>query len=512
MLQADDLSQSNDIKQKILDYFHLYFGNYVLSTELKLSELGFESIDYIQLAAYLLKTTNRWLDISKINKNMTISDINSYLLTLEGPKPNLSHNVKLDELQKHAYAAQFNGEQCNRVTYVIHYLQLQDHVELPRLLDAIVATINNHFILQCKITQLNDECYLVASEPQNEFLLKSPLLSRHFFSKKDIKKLTLTVYSDRLAGIYLQKKKNKYYLIINFHHIILDGWGHKIIQEEIFRRYAGLPVKQRNFINERAALNNIYTTSMNQPSVMEELKAIYKTMDLNEYNNLDFLFKEQSVLKHSCLVISKDELNHYAKKNNIEGLSYSTIFTFMMYQMIRQVSGKSKLLLFITLSNRFLPIPGIIELAGNAAIGLPLFLDKEKHTWQDLGQHIDERLRLYFKHMSYGAIVRLLLEGDTLLNQYIAPFGLAYYLLLTFTNNISKAIYNEDPVASNYVHWNNSRSYLDYPNKLLFCDVHDMGPDCFLHVHSRMTEGVHDLLFTHFMAENFPDAIAKMSN
>src|SRR5690606_7500622 len=138
----------------------------------------------------------------------------------------LSHNVKLDELQKHAYAAQFNGEQCNRVTYVIHYLQLQDHVELPRLLDAIVVTINNHFILQCKITQLNDECYLVASEPQNEFLLKSPLLSRHFFSKKDIKKLTLTVYSDRLAGIYLQKKKNKYYLIINFHHIILDGWGH----------------------------------------------------------------------------------------------------------------------------------------------------------------------------------------------------------------------------------------------------------------------------------------------
>lgn len=505
-VNPDAVQQSASINQKIVGYLQLHCKRQEIHLGMQLKELGFESIDYIQFATYLLHETDKWLDISKIDEEMCLSAIST---CLGDPQPctiKLKETIKLDRLKAHGYAAQINGEQSNRVSYVVHFLALQEHVDLDRLKTAVNETLNNHFILNSKLTCIKDEYYLTAAERQSDIWFKGSFL----FPKKDINSLAITVHSPRLANIYLQKKKGCCFLIISFHHIIMDGWSQKLVQEEIFRRYAGLPVEQNSISKDFLSLNNIYPVSMNEPSNTNELKVVFNAIKPGYYRNLDCLFGKRLETKYCNLVISKEEMNDYAQRNNIQGYSYSTVFSFMIYHMISQLSGQDKLLLYISLSNRFLPIPGVIGLVGNMVTGLPLFLHQNRMSSQNFAGHIDTLLQLYFKHMSYGAVVRLLMEGDALLNKYISPFTAPYYILLTFTNNVTKMVYKEDPIAGNFVHWNKSKCYIHDKNKRLFCDVHDMGTEFYIHFHSRMTKGVYHSMLSNFLAKNFPKAFALM--
>ena len=499
--KSDFLDPTLDFIPNLLSYLQSKLSKPAINEQNRLADLGMSSIDYIQLAAYILKITNKWLDISKINQELTLANIPLALSEVQSPESNPKNMVKLDQLQRHTYAAQINRTAINRVTYIIHYLRLKENVDLPKLVDAIIKTLDNHFILNCKLIHLNGDLYLTSSLAQDEILLKSSI----FFRNKTKNKLIITVYSDRLVNIFLQKEKGKYNLILNFHHIILDGWGHKLVQEEIFRRYAGLPVKNRNFIEEITALNNIYPASMKEHSITDELRSLFKTIDPRQYHNLLNLFDGKLECNYSCLLVSKEEINGYAIRNKIEAYPYSTIFTFMIYQMFHQIAKRSKILLYMTLSNRFLPIPGIIDLVGNAATGLPLFLDSANLSFPEFGKHIDDILQIYFKHMSYGAIVRVLLEGATLLNKYLSPFELPYHVLLTYT----KLVYDEDPIIGEYVDCNSSTSFFSYPNKKFFCDIHDLGTECILRFHSKMVKNVHGSLVDSFLAKNFPKATAQ---
>jgi hypothetical protein len=502
----DAEQQSAVISQKMLEYLQLHCKNQEIHLGMQLKELGFESIDYIQLATYLFNETNKWVDISKIDEEMSLSSLGSCLADTKPCSVNLTETIKLDRLKARGYAAQINGEENNRVSYVVHFLALQEHVDLNRLKSAIIDTLNNHFILNSKLTCVMNEYYLTAAEQQSDIWFKGSFL----FPKKDLDSLAITVHSPRLANIYLQKKKGHCFLIISFHHIIMDGWSHKLVQEEIFRRYAGLPVEQNTINQDFISLSNIYPASMNEPSNTNELKAVFNAIKPGHYRNIDCLFEEKLETKYCNLVISKEEMDDYAQRNNIQDYPYSTIFSFMMYDMIKQLSGQDKLLLYISLSNRFLPIPGVVELVGNMVTGLPLFLHKNQMSSQDFAGHIDKILQLYFKHMSYGAVVRLLMEGDALLNKYISPFTAPYYILLTFTNNVTKMVYEEDPITGNYVHWNKSKCYLHDKNKRLFCDVHDMGSAFYVHFHSRMKKGIHHSMLSNFLAIHFPKACALM--
>ncbi|KTD60704.1 condensation domain-containing protein [Legionella shakespearei] len=505
-VNSDTVQQSASINQKIVEYLQLHCKNQEIHLGMQLKELGFESIDYIQFATYLFNETKQWLDISKLDEEKPLSALGSCLSDTNPCAVNLKESIKLDRLKARGYAAQINGEESNRVSYVVHFLALQEHVDLNRLKSAIIDTLNNHFILNSKLTCVNDEYYLIAAERQSDIWFKGSF----FFPKKDINSLAITVHSPRLANIYLQKKKGHSFLIISFHHIIMDGWSHKLVQEEIFRRYAGLPVEQNNISKDFISLNNIYPVSMNEPSNTKELKAVFNAIKPGHYRNFDCLFEKKTETKYCNLVISKEEMDDYAEKNNIQGYPYSTIFSFMMYHMVRQLSGHDKLLLYISLSNRFLPIPGVVELVGNMVTGLPLFLDENQMSSQDFAAHIDKLLQLYFKHMSYGAVVRLLMEGDALLNKYISPFTTPYYILLTFTNNVTKMVYKEDPITGNYVYWNKSKCYLHDKNKRLFCDVHDMGSEFYVHFHTRMKKGMYHSMLSNFLAIHFPKAYALM--
>ena len=144
------LSDIVDLNTRIASYFQSFFKEKNVNTDARLIDLGFESIDYIELAAFLLKTTGKWLDISKINDHIKISDIESYLLSLELEKPEHKKMVKLNALQRYSFTRELNNDYPGVVMYIIHYLQLKEHIDLSKLKQAIKSTLNNHYILNTR--------------------------------------------------------------------------------------------------------------------------------------------------------------------------------------------------------------------------------------------------------------------------------------------------------------------------------------------------------------------------
>lgn len=505
MQQSEDAvvaSNKNDVNQQILYYFQRFFAESPVYIDARLIDLGLSSIDYIELAAFLLKTTKKWLDISRINDNSKISDIELYLLNLEVDKQSNKKMLRLDEFQRYAYRGQLNDEHSNFNTYIIHYLPLKSEINLPKLYNAIKDTLDNHFILNSKLIRLIDDYYFVNTNKQTEFIFKGSFL----FPQRDLARLIVRVQSNRLVNIYVQRKKNNHYLIISFHHIALDGWSYKIVQEEIFRRYAGCHhLNRKNLTQDIASLNKMHSASLSEKSNTDELKSIFAPINPYNYGHLRPLFYGKLQTNYHCFVLPKEEMNNYKQKNNIMSNPSVVVIAFMLHQMIYQVFRVNKFIIDISFSNRYLPIPGITELVANLVTGMPLFLDNTKLEPQQFAAKINETLKIYFKHMSYGAITRILLENNTLLNEFISPYQRPFRVILSYTNNTSKITYGNDSITGHYINFNKQICYVNLKEaRTLLIDLQDMGEEFHLHLHSSMVKGAHFSMIDKFLKINFP--------
>lgn len=494
-----------DLNTKITNYFQRFFKDHKVNPNTRLIDLGFESIDHIELTMFLFKTTAAALDIAKVNQHTRIADIPSLVVKLEQEKSNHKKMVALDSYHRYVYSAQLKDDNCPYVTYLIHHLCLKESIDIDKLRQAIANTLSNHFILNSKLIRMIDDYFFESTASQSDFSFKGSFL----FPKTDLGKLIISVRSDRLVNIYLQKKGKQNYLIIAFHHIALDGWSHKIIQEEIFRRYAGLYANtKKNVLEEISALNSIYSSSLNQESDTAELAALLKPIDPYQYNHLNHIFYGDLQVNYTGFVISKEELDHYAQRNYLNDFPYSVIFSFMLHQMIHQASGVDKLMVYTSLSNRNLPVSRISELVGNFVTGLPLFLNSENLESRQFAAKINESLNVYFKNMSYGATTRILLENNTLLNEFLSSFHQPYWLMLTYINNISKMIYGNDSITSEYIDWDKSKTNLCIQySRGIFLDVHNMGAKFFVQIHSRMVKKIHPTMISNFLKLNFPNVV-----
>lgn len=502
-MQTSDVENLN---KDIAHYFQRYFSNTAIDSQTKLTALGFESIDYIELAAFFLKKTNKWINIAEINRHTTVASIATLLLELHTEEPHHTM-VQLDKFQQFPYSSQLNGDTTSNPAYIIYHLQLKEPIDIPKLKKAISDTSSNHFMLNCRLRRINDDFFFEPCSIQSDFHFKGSFL----FPKNDLKKLTIRPQSNRLVNIYLQKGKKHYYLIISFHHAAIDGWSQKIVLEEIFRRYNGhYHVPTQNKPEEIKALNQIFPASIKEHSNLAELKALLKPVVPEQYNLLSHLFNGELQPAFNCLIFTKEEMDKYADAHQIKA-PYNVLFTFMYHQIISQISGQHRLMIHTTLSNRHLPIPGITQLVTNIPTALPMFLDDSRVKPPEFATKINEIMTIYFKNMSYGAISRALLENDTVLNEYLSFYRHSFALIFTYINNTSKLIYGSDSILSQHINWQQSRCHVNSGGKKVFMDIHRLGNEFVMNIHSRMLKGTHQAMLYHYFEVHFPEKLSQLN-
>lgn len=485
---------------ELFNYFLRYFTDETLfNTKKRLIDLGFESLDYLELGAFILKNLKQWLDISQINKETKICDLPFYLI--DPPKIKCkSNHVKLLKIKQQFYKYQFQDPNSLDITFSTNYYGLKSDINLSLLEDKIRETLDNHYLLNTRLMKQLDDYYFIPTEQQESIYIKSS-----FFSKEN--KFIVTVHSHRLVNIYLYKKNKIAYLIIAFHHAVMDGWSRQVILEEIFRRYSGqhnTPPKDKAL--EIAALNNIYDISLTTRCNIQELKKLLNSIkNPKQFFEVDYLFYGPIEHNSDVVLITEQELEQYTGLNHFP---YSTLVFLFIYTILNKISGHDKFAIHTSLSDRLLPIPEICDLIGDLTRGLPILLDKKEYNAYQFAHEINETLRIYFQHMPHSVTDRILLDGDTFLNRYLSPFHQPYYLLLTYINDISKTLYKSPSIINKYIDWPNSRGFVSQQSKNIFFVVEHYDNNLVLYIHTSAARGVHTKIMNYIsnLKDQFKDS------
>ena len=62
---------------------------------------------------------------------------------------------------------------------------------------------------------------------------------------------------------------------------------------------------------------------------------------------------------------------------------------------------------------------------------------------------------------------------------------------LTYVNDASKIIYDNNSIVSNYIHWSNSKTYICTEGKFIFFHVEHINDDLIVNIHSSAAKGIH---------------------
>lgn len=472
----------------ISDYFRRFFHGKKFNKNTYITDLGLDSIDYIEMAEQFLKITGKWLDLAKINEETRISDITLCLrdVYLENLQP--SHAVKINPLQGNYYANELNGK-SEPAMYLITSYGLKGKIQVKQLEIAIAETLAQHFMLCSKLEWIDEDYYFVEGERQSHFKYQSPIL----FAKNALSRLKTSIHSNRLVQIYIERKKNQYYLLMTYHHIALDGWSALMLREEIFRRYQGIhPVKGLKREKEIEYLNQVNQIWPNENYNGSELKALLKNINPYTYNQLDSFFHGRIQNQNTFFVLPKNKVDRFAKNHYMTHCPYSVIFAFVLHQVICRESGVNKLFFYTSFSNRNLPVPHVKELLTNLAIGLPVFFDNTNLSVPEFVLQIKKNLNVYFKNMDYSSLMEIW-RNEIISRPILNPNKQPYQIVYTYINKIT----DEEYIQNNYIDWNNSTVINNRSKPGVYLRVYNMGSEFIVLLNSHLKKGMHNRLADH---------------
>jgi hypothetical protein len=483
LLKITHLNTADDYLSELLSG---YFKNKKINNNTLLSSLGLESIDYISLSQSILKNAGKWLDISSIHEHTTVKTLMNYLAPISAPFFSPSHSIDtilLNPVQYFGYFEQINQRTTYNPWYHCFY-SLHEKIDIARLGRAVQDTIDAHFMLSCKLVLNNDVYFFkrVKSAP--------PIFIKDTFFSKQLKTIDFekTVYSENLVTFYIYIKGNQKALIINFHHIALDGWSLLKIREEIFMRYAGEKTPNQLSFEKEVKLLQLFSqiTKASCKNISPELVSIYNKIPSPESSIPTTLFSEPTEYNNQALVLSLQTINRFKKRYHLERLPNSVVFIVLLYLAIHSLTGNEQLLLFFSLANRQLPIPHITELISYFPLMMPLSILGEEESIQTLAHKINHDVDVIFKQTTYQRQVSLLSGGL----ESILPHEMLCSIKVSFTYINNLLTY--DSVQNKYIDWSKSMNQLHVgkTNPFLFLRVHDMGSQFILHVNARMKKGL----------------------
>ncbi|MFT4059820.1 MAG: AMP-binding protein [Legionella sp.] len=478
-------------REDITQYFQRFFPNHKVDKEAKILDLNLESIDYIEMINELLKITGKWLDIAKINNNTRIATISSCLVDLNIAKSTFNEIIKLNPSQRRCYFTA-RGLLIDPEKYEAfhHYFYcLKGPIDIKKLKISIQQTIANHFMLSCKLKEIDGELFFVRTDLPFKIKVRNSL----FFPKRMYEQLQITINSERLVKIYIQKKKKQYFLVIAFHHIALDGWSVMLLREEIFCRYEdNYKIPLLNKEEEVVSLNQIDDVWQQGGYNIQALKSLMPPAPPSP-KILETLFNGPLEEQHTCISLSKKQVDVFAYGNEIGRYSYSTIFVLLFHQAISLLTGTNKLFFYTTFSNRNLPVAHIRQLLTNLVASVPISFDSTHLTTKEFALQIQQNLAVFFKNMGNGVFDEL--WEDKVMEELLLSLRKSC-IIFTYINKVSGDEYIQDK----YIDWDQTINKISYKKNqgMIFFRIYNMGSKFVVLVNTYMKKHTHAYLMSHF--------------
>ncbi|QBR83259.1 hypothetical protein E3983_02125 [Legionella israelensis] len=478
-------------------FFKKFFPNGNVDLNCRLVDLGMESIDYIEMGERIFQDTGKWLPSSLLNEECTIGQIPEKLCNPIIEDEPGEGKVKLNKVQEISFAKQIKGEKSHHQSrrYFISYFCLAENIDIPRLQFAIKEMIDNHFMLCCHLEEEDGNYYFVRSLKPANFELKH----KWFTMSRIDKRLITSVHSERLVNFYIQKKGKRYYLIMAYHHIALDGWSALQLREELFLRYEDneqVKSKQLSPAEEIYYLNRLHQLKFTKDVNIEELLALAQNIRKQEYSPLSHLFDSNLVDKNTFFILSKKKFNAFITHYQLNMLPNSSILLLVFYMVMSGFSSFKKLLIYSSMSNRYLPGIKLKELMTNIAFSLPVFIDGEStKNINELASIIKQKLDVNFRHMSYEALIKFW-SNDIAHKYYVHRAELPYWLQYTYINYRT----DEDCIQNKYIDWEKSSSFVALEEKgMIFFRVYDLKDRFIINIDSKMNKGLHSPIVNQFL-------------
>ena len=248
----EKIMPENDLERDVVDIIKDVLGHESFGVTTNLYEAGLTSVSSIRLTILLSKKFNCNVSNDDLISNPTIRE----LIKALGNKD--EDNIKYDILNEYPITKTQEGIFVESVsipdstTYNIPYLfKLSNEIDLNKLEDSIIKTINNHPYLKTNL-YMNDDGDIKAKRENKE--AKVSIIN---IDKLDKSKLIrpFEILNGDLYRAEIYKTKEGNYLYLDFHHIICDGTSEAIILTDINNSYLGKDLLNEEFTGFEVALN-----------------------------------------------------------------------------------------------------------------------------------------------------------------------------------------------------------------------------------------------------------------
>ena len=191
--------------------------------------------------------------------------------------------------------------------YNIPYLfKLSNNIDLNKLFDSVVKTINNHPYLKIKLF-MNDNGDILAKRENSEAIVERLKVDK-VIPEGLIR--PFEILNGRLYRTEIIEASDANYLYLDFHHIICDGTSEAILLNDINKAYLGEELEPEKFLGFDVALKE--KDDLNSDK-LDKAKAYYnnilKDIDGEYLIKKDLKTSETSKLQSKDFIIDLDSDN-----------------------------------------------------------------------------------------------------------------------------------------------------------------------------------------------------------
>ena len=305
-----------DLEKDVYDILKNVLGHESFGVTTNLYEAGLTSVSSIRLTILLSKKFEKDVDNNDLKNNPTIRDLikalgnkdkeKEYEILTEYPITKTQEGIFVECVSK-----------PNTTNYNIPYLfKLPNTVDLNKLFDSVVKTIDNHPYLKTTLYMNNDGDILAKREE------KAAIVERIKVDKliKESLIRPFEILNGRLYRAEIIEASDSSYLYLDFHHIICDGTSEAIILGDINKAYLGEELLPEEYSGFEVALKEKDDLESDKITKAKEYyNSVLKDIDGEYLIKKDLKTDDNSKLKSEDFIIDldTDSLKKYVNDNKL---------------------------------------------------------------------------------------------------------------------------------------------------------------------------------------------------